>query len=60
VREPSYYVAVFGKPGLPDKDTVDSGRYLLGVRGTDTPGERGDIEQKGYRGLSVYSNDLLA
>lgn len=43
MKKPMYYVAVFGKPGPPDKDTVDSGRYPLGIRGTDTPGERGDI-----------------
>jgi hypothetical protein len=43
MKNPMYYVAVFGKPGPPDKDTVDSGRYPLGIRGTDTPGERGDI-----------------
>jgi hypothetical protein len=43
MKNPMYYVAVFGKPGPPDKDTVDSGRYPLGIRGPDTPGERGDI-----------------
>jgi hypothetical protein len=43
MRNPKYYVAVFGKPEPPDKDTVDSGRYYLGKRGIDTPGERGDI-----------------
>jgi len=43
MKKPMYYVAVFGKPGPPDKDTVDSERYPLGIRGTDTPGERGDI-----------------
>lgn len=43
MKNPIYYVAAFGKPGPPDKDTVDSGRYPLGIRGTDTPGERGDI-----------------
>jgi hypothetical protein len=43
MKKPAYYVAVFGKSGPPDKDTVDSGRYPLGIRGSDTPGERGDI-----------------
>lgn len=43
MKEPKYYLAVFGKPELPDKDTVDSGKFYLGKRGTDTPGERGDI-----------------
>ena len=43
MKKPAYYVAVFGKPEPPDKDTVDSGRYYLGIRGSDTPGERGDI-----------------
>jgi hypothetical protein len=43
MKKPTYYVAVFGKPEPPDKDTVDSGRYHLGRRGADTPGERGDI-----------------
>jgi hypothetical protein len=43
MKKPAYYVAVFGKPEPPDKDTVDSGRYYLGMRGTDTPSERGDI-----------------
>jgi hypothetical protein len=43
MKKPTYYVAVFGKPEPPDKDTVDSGRYCLGIRGPDTPGERGDI-----------------
>jgi len=43
MKKPSYYVAVFGKPGPPDNDTADSGRYHLGIRGNDTPGERGDI-----------------
>lgn len=43
MEKPTYYVAVFGKTGPPDKDTVDSGRYPLGIRGSDTPGERGDI-----------------
>jgi len=43
MKEPTYYVAIFGKPEPPDKDTADSGRFFLGMRGTDTPGERGDI-----------------
>jgi hypothetical protein len=43
MKNPAYYVAVFGKPEPPDKDTVDSGRFYLGLRGADTPGERGDI-----------------
>ena len=43
MKKPSYFLAVFGKPEPPDKDPVDSGRYYLGIRGTDTPGERGDI-----------------
>jgi len=43
MKKPTYYVAVFGKPEPPDKDTADSGRFYLGLRGTDTPGERGDI-----------------
>jgi hypothetical protein len=43
MKNPTYYVAAFGKPEPPDYDTVDSGRYYLGIRGTDTPGERGDI-----------------
>jgi hypothetical protein len=43
MKNPAYFVAVFGKPDPPDKDTADTGRYPLGIRGTDTPGERGDI-----------------
>lgn len=43
MKKPNYYLAVFGKPELPDKDTADSGSLYLGKRGTDTPGERGDI-----------------
>jgi hypothetical protein len=43
MKKPAYYVAVFGKPEPPDKDAVDSGRFYLGLRGGDTPGERGDI-----------------
>jgi hypothetical protein len=43
MKNPSYYVAVFGKPEPPDKDTADSGRFFLGKRGADTPGERGDM-----------------
>jgi hypothetical protein len=43
MKKPTYYVAVFGKPVPPEKDTVESGRYPLGIRGTDTPGERGDM-----------------
>jgi len=43
MKKPAYYIAVFGKPEPPDKDTVDSGRFHLGIRGADTPGERGDI-----------------
>lgn len=43
MKKPTYYVAVFGKPEPPDKDTVDSGRFYLGLRGVDTPGERGDV-----------------
>lgn len=43
MKNPAYFVAVFGNPIPPDKDTVDSGRYPLGIRGADTPGERGDI-----------------
>lgn len=53
MKKPTYYVAVFGKPEPPDKDTVDSGRYFLGIRGTDTPGERGDI-------LLLYSTTSYA
>ncbi len=48
MKRPAYYVAVFGKPEPPDKDAYDSGRFHLGLRGSDTPGERGDI-------LLVYS-----
>jgi len=43
MKQPAYYFAVFGKPEPPDKDTPDSGRFFLGLRGADTPGERGDI-----------------
>lgn len=43
MKEPAYYVAIFGNPDPPEKDTVESGRYHLGIRGTDIPGERGDI-----------------
>ena len=53
MKKPTYYVAVFGKPEPPDKDTVDSGRYYLGIRGTATPGERGDI-------LLLYSTTSYA
>jgi hypothetical protein len=43
MKNPTYYLAVFGKPEPPDRDTVDSGRFFLGRRGADTPGERGDV-----------------
>ena len=43
MKEPTYYVAIFGNPDPPEKDTVESGKYHLGIRGTDIPGERGDI-----------------
>jgi len=43
LKEPTYYVAIFGNPDPPEKDTVESGRYHLGIRGTDISGERGDI-----------------
>ncbi len=43
MKRPADYVEVFGKPEPPDKDTCDSGRFHLGLRGSDTPGERGDI-----------------
>lgn len=43
MKEPRHFLAVFGKPEQPDKDTVDSGRFYLGQRGADTPGERGDL-----------------
>lgn len=43
MKNPSCYLAVFGKPEPPDKDTADSGRFALGIRGPDTPGERGDL-----------------
>lgn len=43
MKQSAYYFAVFGKPEPPDKDTPDSGRFFLGLRGADTPGERGDI-----------------
>ena len=43
MKEPRYYVAIFGNPDPPEKDTVESGRYHLEIGGTDIPGERGDI-----------------
>lgn len=43
MKEPRHFLAVFGKPEQPDKDTVDSGRFYLGQRGADTPGDRGDL-----------------
>ena len=43
MKNPTYYVAIFGDPDPPEKDTVESGRYHLGIRGTDIPGERGDV-----------------
>lgn len=43
MKNPAYYVAMFGKPEPPDKDSADSGRFFLGKRGADTPGERGDV-----------------
>jgi len=42
MEEPTYYVAIFGNPDL-EKDTVESGKYHLGIRGGDLPGKRGDI-----------------
>jgi hypothetical protein len=42
MKNPAYFVAVFGKPGPEDKETVDSGRYPPGISGTDKSGERGD------------------
>jgi hypothetical protein len=53
MKEPTYYVAIFGNPDPPEKDTVESGRYHLGIRGTDIPGERGDI-------LLLYCNGSYA
>lgn len=43
MKNPTYYVAIFGDPDPPEKDTVESGIYHLGIRGTDIPGEQGDI-----------------
>ncbi len=43
MKDPKHFLAAFGKPEQPDKDTADSGRFYLGQRGTDTPGERGDL-----------------
>jgi len=43
MKNPTYYVAIFGNPDPPEKDNVESGRYHLGIRGTGIPGERGDI-----------------
>jgi len=43
MKEPKHFLAVFGNPEQPDKDPVDSGRFYLGQRGTDTPGDRGDL-----------------
>ncbi|MEW6721592.1 MAG: hypothetical protein AB1346_14190 [Thermodesulfobacteriota bacterium] len=43
MKGPGYFMAVFGTPEPPDKDSVDSGRFFLGQRGADTPGERGDL-----------------
>ncbi len=43
MKNPNYYVVVFGNPEPPEKDHVESGRYHLGIRGTDIPGESGDI-----------------
>ena len=43
MKNPTYYVAIFGDPDPPEKDTVESGIYHLGIRGTDLPGEQGDI-----------------
>lgn len=43
MRNPTYYLAIFGNPDPPRKDVVESGSYHLGGRGTAIPGERGDI-----------------
>ncbi|MGV7930764.1 MAG: hypothetical protein AB2L13_18005 [Spirochaetota bacterium] len=43
MKKPTYYVAVFGDPDPPEKDTVESGRYHLGISGRSLPGEPGDI-----------------
>lgn len=59
MKKPAYYVAVFGKPEPPDKDTPDSGMFFLGKRGADTPGERGDIlllySASGPAGSGMYA-----
>jgi hypothetical protein len=43
MNTPTYYVVVFGNPEPPEKARVESGRYHLGIRGTNIPGENGDI-----------------
>lgn len=43
MEKPKYYVAVFGDPNPPYKDTVESGKYHLGIRGTEIPTDPGDI-----------------
>ena len=43
MERPKYYFAMFGDPDPPKKDKVESGTYHLGIRGTDIPGEPGDI-----------------
>lgn len=53
MKEPKYYVAVFGDPKPPERDTVESGKYHLGGRGTGIAGERGDI-------LLLYCTDSYA
>lgn len=53
MKEPKYYVAVFGDPKPPERDVVESGKYHLGGRGTGIAGERGDI-------LLLYCTDSYA
>lgn len=43
MKNPTYYVVVFGNPKPPEKERVESGKYHLGIRGTNIPGESGDI-----------------
>jgi hypothetical protein len=43
LKKATYYVAIFGNPNPPERDTVESGKYYLGRRVTDLAAERGDI-----------------
>ncbi len=53
MKEPRYFLAVFGDPIPPDRDAVESGKYYLGTTKVAITAERGDI-------LLLYCTDAYS